>query len=78
MFSFISNNWAARPLVDYETVLNFIRTTQTKAGLKIRAVLKTKQYQKGIRISDKQMQNINIKFYTQRPEWNYSISPLEM
>jgi hypothetical protein len=78
MFSFISNNWAARPLVDYETVLNFIRTTRTKTGLKIRAVLKTKQYQRGIRISDKQMQNINIKFYTQRPEWNYSISPLEM
>ena len=78
MFSFISNNWAARPLADYETVLNFIRTTKTKAGLKIRAILKTKQYQRGIRISDKQMQNINIKFYTQRPEWNYSISPLEM
>jgi hypothetical protein len=78
MFSFISNNWAARPLVDYETVLNFIRTTKTMAGLKIRAVLKTKQYQRGIRISDKQMQNINLKFYTQRPEWNYSISPLEM
>lgn len=78
MFSFISNNWEARPLADYETVLKFIRTTKTDAGLKIRATLNTKQYQKGIRISDKQMQNINVKHYTQRPEWNYSISPLEM
>lgn len=78
MFSFISNNWAARPLADYETVLKFIRTTKTDAGLKIRAALNTKQYQKGIRISDKQMQHINVKHYTQRPEWNYSVSPLEM
>lgn len=27
MFSFISNNWAAQPLLDYETVSKFIRTT---------------------------------------------------
>ena len=39
MFSFISNNWAAQPLHDYETVLKFIRTTKTSAGLKIRALL---------------------------------------
>ena len=78
MFSSISNNWAAHPLADYETVLKYIRTTKTAAGLKIRASLNTKQYQKGIRISDKQMQNVNVKHYTQRPEWNYSISPLEM
>jgi hypothetical protein len=78
MFSFISNNWEARPLADYETVLKFIRTTKTDAGLKIRASLNTKKYQKGIRISDKQMQRINVKHYTQRPDWNYSISPSEM
>lgn len=78
MFSFISNNWAARPLADYETVLKFIRTTKTTAGLRIRAALNSKKYEKGIRISDKQMQNINLQHYTQRPDWNYSISPLKM
>ena len=75
MFSFISNNWVAHPLIDYETVLKFIRTTKTSAGLKIRAALHTKKYQKGIRIGDKQMKEINLKCYTQRPKWNYSISP---
>jgi hypothetical protein len=58
MFSFISNNWAAHPLTDYETVLKFIRTTKTSAGLKIRAALHTKQYQKGIRICDEQMKKL--------------------
>lgn len=76
MFSFISNNWAAHPLIDYETVLKFIRTTKTSAGLKIRAFLNTKQYKKGIRINDQQMQTIKIKYYTQRPNWNYSFVPL--
>ncbi|MFH2219951.1 MAG: ISAzo13 family transposase, partial [Pseudomonadota bacterium] len=58
-----------------ETVLKFIRTTKTSAGFKIRAALHTQQYQKGIRIFDKQMEEINLKQYTQRPNWNYSISP---
>jgi len=75
MFCFISNNWAAHPLTDYETVLKFIRTTKTCAGLKIRAALHTKQYQRGIRICDSQMKEVNLKHYTQRPNWNYSVSP---
>lgn len=75
MFSFVSSNWAGRPLADYETALKFIRTTKTAVGLKICATLNTKKYEKGVKVSDKQMQNINLKRYTQRPEWNYSISP---
>ena len=78
MFSFISGNWAAQPLVDYETVLNFIRTTKTSAGLKIRAFLNKKQYLTGIRISDHQMKDIALKRYTLRPNWNYSICPANM
>lgn len=73
MFSFISNNWAAQPLVNYETVLKFIRTTKTTTGLKIRAILSNKQYIKGIKITDQQMQQIVLKRYTLRPDWNYSI-----
>jgi hypothetical protein len=78
MFSFISNNWAAQPLRDYETVLKFIRTTKTSAGLKIRAALNKKSYKKGNKVSDKQMQQITLKRYTLRPNWNYSIAPSKM
>ncbi len=77
MFSFITNNWAAQPLTDYETVLKFIRTTKTATGLRIRAVLHARQYEKGIRICDQQMKQVNLKNYTQRPKWNYSISPMK-
>lgn len=75
MFSFISKNWEAQPLVDYETVLKFIRSTKTKTGLRICARLNTKYYQKGIKISNEQMQEINLNHHTSRPKWNYSIFP---
>ena len=78
MFSFISNNWAAQPLRDYETVLKFIRTAKTTAGLKIRASLNKKHYDKGKKVSDKQIQQIALKRYTLRPNWNYSIAPSRM
>jgi hypothetical protein len=78
MFSFISSNWAAVPLTDYETVLKFISTTQTAAGLKIQACLIHTEYPKGIKISDGQMLKVAIKRHTARPDWNYSIYPSKM
>lgn len=78
LFSFISRNWAAQPLHSYETALKFIRTTKTSEGLSVRAVLNTKKYEKGIKVSDKQMAQIALNRYTLRPNWNYSISPVKM
>jgi hypothetical protein len=75
MFSFISKNWAAQPLRDHDTVLNFIRTTRTATGLRVCARLNKKEYPKGTNISDQQMQQINLRHHTSRPNWNYSISP---
>ena len=78
MFAFISNNWAApHPLTDCETVLKFIRSNKTSTSLKIRTALHTKQYQKGIRICDDKMKEVNLTYYTQRPNWNYSIAPVK-
>ncbi len=78
MFSFISNNWAAHPLNDYEIVLKYTRTTKTTTGLKIRASLNKKHYEKSKKVSDQQMQQIALKRYTLRPNWNYSIAPSKM
>jgi hypothetical protein len=78
MFSFISRNWAAQPLIDYETVLNYISSTKTETGLNIKARLFQKEYLKGIKISEEQMRGISIKRHTLRPHWNYSICPSKM
>jgi len=39
LFSYISINWAGKPLRTFDTVLNFIRDTTTTTGLKVKAFL---------------------------------------
>jgi len=75
MFSFISMNWKGQPLINFETVVNMISATKTKSGLKIKAFLDRKDYKTGIKISDKQMKNLNLKFHDLHPQWNYTIYP---
>jgi hypothetical protein len=75
MFSFISLNWKGRPLVSYETVVNLIGATRTKTGLRIKAALDTRQYEPGVKISDAEMERINLRPHSTNPSWNYTISP---
>ncbi len=39
LFSAISINWRGRPLINYEIVVNLIRHTTTKTGLRVQAAL---------------------------------------
>lgn len=75
LFSEISKNWAGEPLKDNETILNYINTTTTKTGLNVKAILDETVYEKGIKISDKEIKKINIKYHDVLPQWNYTISP---
>jgi hypothetical protein len=75
LFSFISLNWAGRPLRSFQAMLGFIRATTTKAGLKVKAVLNEKVYAKGRRVSDAQMKTLNLERHEVCPEWNYTIRP---
>lgn len=75
MFSFISINWAGQPLKSYETILNYIRTTTTKEGLKINSMLLNRAYPTGVEISDQEMENLNLQRRANLPDWNYVIRP---
>lgn len=75
LFSEISKNWAGRPLDSYETMLNYIRTTTTKTGLRVRAHLVDREYEKGIKIPDAQMHAIPLAKHTSQPRWNYTVAP---
>ncbi len=75
MFSFISLNWKGQPLVSYETVVSLIGATRTKTGLRIKAALDTRQYEAGVKISDEEMERINLRPHSTNPFWNYTISP---
>ncbi len=73
MFSYISMNWRAKPLISREIVVNLIANTTTKMGLKIQAALDHNTYQTGIKISKSDFDSINIQSDDFHGEWNYTI-----
>lgn len=75
LFCHIEANWAGQPLVSYETVLKFIRTTRTDTGLGCRAYLDTTPYEPGRKITAVQKAQINLKPHRILPRWNYTIKP---
>lgn len=75
LFSLISLHWKGEPLVSYETAVNLIGATRTKKGLRVKAQLDRKQYETGKKISDDQMQKLNITYDKINPQWNYTIKP---
>jgi hypothetical protein len=75
LLSFISLNWAGKPLRSFEAMLGFIRNTTTTAGLKVKAVLNEKVYTKGRRVSDAEMKTLELERHEVCPAWNYTIRP---
>ncbi len=78
MFCFISGNWRGKPLISRQVVVNLIGNTATKKGLTIDAELDENIYQKGIKISDKQLAEINMVKEKFHGNWNYIIKPSVM
>jgi len=79
LFSFISMNWRGRPLTSHEVVINTIGATTTRTGLTVQAHLDTATYPKGVKITDRQMRELENTRLTRDPwhgEWNYCLHPL--
>jgi hypothetical protein len=75
LFSFISQNWRAKPLVSYQVIIDLIAATTTKTGLTVQCELDPNIYPKGLVVSDKQMDALNITRARFHGDWNYTISP---
>jgi hypothetical protein len=75
LFSYISLNWAGKPLRSFETMLGYIRGTTTEAGLEVRAFLVDRVYEKGIKVSNQEMKALNLQRRRVCPIWNYVIRP---
>ena len=75
LFCHITQTWRGKPLTSRETVVELIASTTTTTGLTVRCELDTRDYPKGIKVSDAEMMTLNIKGDTFHPEWNYTILP---
>ena len=75
LFSYITMNWRAKPLTSLQVVVDLIGSTKTAKGLKVKAKLDNKMYEKGIVITAGELKKINIVHNEFHGEWNYSIKP---
>jgi hypothetical protein len=75
LFSFITQNWRAKPLVSYRVIVDLIAATTTETGLKVYCELDASSYPKGILVSDDEMASLNIQRADFHGEWNYTIAP---
>ena len=75
LFCHITQTWRGRPLTDRLAVVELIAATTTKSGLRVESALDTRSYEKGIKVTDAQMDARNIKGDAFHPEWNYTIRP---
>ena len=75
MFSHISMNWRAIPLVSRELIVELISHTTTETGLKIQSELNTKEYKKGIGVTKKEFDSLSLFRKDFHGEWNYTLIP---
>ena len=75
LFSFITSNWRGEPLRDYETIVNLIARTTTAKGLTVKCRLDRRKYQTGRKVSDEEMERVNVERNKFHGEWNYVIRP---
>lgn len=73
LFCHITRNWLGVPLESYEVVVNLISRAKTEKGLEVHAWLDEKQYVKGRRVTDAELEEVLIKRNKFHGEWNYEI-----
>jgi len=75
LFAFITMNWRGKPLVSHQVIVQLIGSTSTETGLKVYCEIDSNLYPRGLKVTDREMQAINIARHDFHGEWNYTISP---
>lgn len=73
LFSHISMNWRAQPLISHEVIVDLIGSTTTQSGLRVEAQLDTNVYPLKIQVSDEEMAALRITPHDFHGEWNYTV-----
>jgi hypothetical protein len=76
LFAYISQNWRGKPLVSHQVIIQLIGATTTDTGLTVTCDIDAGCYPRGIKVSDAEMDAINIEHHTFHGDWNYTIKPV--
>ncbi len=75
LFSFITQNWRGRPLVNLQAIVSPIASTTTSTGLIVKAALDTNHYDTAIKVGDEELAGLQLQRHECHGDWNYTISP---
>lgn len=75
LFSFISMNWRGKVLESYKVIVKLIAATKTRTGLKVYATLDNRIYALKKKVTDEEMQSLNLHPDPFHGEWNYMLQP---
>ena len=75
LFSQISRTWAGTPLTSHDVILDALRSTKTDTGLRVEATLFDNVYEKGLSVTDTEMNLLMFEKHLTCPNWNYTLRP---
>ncbi len=75
LFSFVTQNWRGKPLITVQAIVELIGNTRTTKGLVVQAALDPKEYPSGKKVSDDQLNQVQLKRHKFHGDWNYTIRP---
>jgi hypothetical protein len=75
LFSFISQNWRGKPLLNYQVIVSLIAATTTTQGLRVYCELDPTTYPAGRKVSDAELATVRVEPAAFHGDWNYTIHP---
>ena len=75
LFSFITQNWRGKPLLNLATIVKLIAGTRTTTGLAVRCRLDRGRYPAKLEVTDEEMAALRITPNSFHGEWNYVFLP---
>ena len=73
LFCYITKNWQGKPLADVQYVINLICSTTTNSGLTVQCIPDWNKYETGLKISDKELKQIDMDYVGPHNGWSYII-----
>lgn len=78
LFCHITENWRGKPLRTFETIVELIGNTRTTTGLRVKARLDSRSYDKGREVTKAQMGSLALRPHKFHGEWNYELNPRKL
>lgn len=75
VFCHITRNWRGVPLESHEVVVSSIGNVHSETGLEIHAWLDENTYETGLKVSDQELHECQLKRHPFHGEWNYELHP---